>query len=396
MIPTSGGAVRYGGVNHLDRSRSSIRWIVGWFRACLAYERGGASIRPVNNLDAVRLLAALAVIVGHSFTLTGVATAPRILGIPIHSLGLYTFFAISGYLIAKSWNRDPRLLVYLASRSLRIFPALVVLVFITVFLIGPVTSVLGLSDYFRGEMVWRYVLNIALLAQYDLPGVFDSGHRTSAVNGVLWTLGLEFACYLVVAIVGVALSRGRGRGRGYGYLAFGVIALTFALAPAGGAGSEWMSPAGTTWVFFAVGALLSLAAGNWFSVNLLAGVVVVWVAAVALWPSSALVFAWLALPYTVLVLGLMATPGIRSAGRFGDFSYGLYLWGFLVQQLVIEWFDALPWVWNTTVVIIVTGAIACTSWHVVEKRALTLKARIAAAPTRAQGQLTGIQARATP
>ena len=329
-------------------------------------------IRAKNNLDALRLLAALAVIVGHSFTLTGVAAAPRVLGIPIHSLGLYAFFAISGYLISTSWHRNPNLAAYLTNRCLRIFPALILVVLATTFLIGPAASVLSSIDYLRSSMVYKYLLNISLAAQYELPGVFETGHRSTAVNGVLWTLGLEFVCYLMIASIGVLL---RGR-RLWGYAVFGVIAVGFALAPADESATSWMGPAGTTWAFFAVGALLSAAPTRWFNLMSLVAVLPIWIVTTALNPAVATFIAWLALPFTVLVLGLASTPGIRSLGRFGDLSYGMYLWGFLIQQLVIEWLNPLPLLVNTFLVISVTGAIAFASWHLVEKRALAHKIRV--------------------
>jgi len=326
------------------------------------------------------------VIVGHSFTLTGVAPAPRVLGIPIHSLGLYTFFAISGYLIAQSWHRNPNLATYLASRCLRIFPALIAVVLVTVICVGPAVSVLGAGQYYQGAAVYEYLQNVVLLAQYDLPGVFETGHRSSAVNGVLWTLGLEFACYLVVAVLGLVL----GARKSWGYAAFGLIAVGFAFVPGDQPWTAWMAPAGTTWVFFAVGAVLSVVPGG-PTLKSLAIVVPVWVALVAMVPASALFVAWLALPYTVLALGLASTPGVRSAARFGDLSYGTYLWGFLVQQLVIEWFEPIPWLLNTSIVMIASAAIAFASWHLVEKRALALKSRLPAAGEQQRNSLALVQ-----
>ena len=329
----------------------------------------GAVIRPTNNLDALRLLSALAVIVGHSFTLTGLGAAPRVLGIPIHSLGLYAFFAISGYLIATSWANNPALVPFLVNRTLRIFPALVVVVLVTVVLIGPTVSSLGPAQYFRDEVVYQYLLNLVLTAQYELPGVFDAGHRSTAVNGVLWTLGLEFVCYLVVAIIGLLL---RTRST-WGYLVFGLIALAFALVPVASPALAWAGPAGTTWVFFAVGALLSRSPARSLNPRVAIGVVILWVAIALLAPGLSLGAAWLALPYLLVVAGRASTPGVRRAARLGDLSYGLYLWGFLVQQLVIEWFGVLPWPSNITIVTATTAAIALLSWHLVEKRALAHK-----------------------
>ena len=332
-------------------------------------ELSGAIIRATNNLDALRLVSAVAVIVGHSFTLTGIAAAPRVLGIPIHSLGLYAFFAISGYLIATSWHRNPALVPFLINRSLRIFPALLVVVVVTVVLIGPAVTSLETAQYFRSDVVYQYLLNLVLTAQYELPGVFEFGHRSSAVNGVLWTLGLEFTCYLVVAIIGLLL---RTRSS-WGYLVFGVIAVGFALLPGEAPGSTWMGPAGTTWVFFAVGALLSRVPARWLDPKVLVIVLPLWIATATLVPGMTIVVAWLALPCVMIAAGRASTPGVRRVGRFGDLSYGMYLWGFLVQQLVIEQFGVLPWLVNIVVVVLPTAVIALLSWHLFEKRALAHK-----------------------
>jgi peptidoglycan/LPS O-acetylase OafA/YrhL len=326
-------------------------------------------MRATNNLDALRLVSALAVMVGHSFTLTGIAAAPRVLGMPIHNLGLYAFFAISGYLIASSWQKNPRLIPYLVNRSLRIFPALIVIVVATVLLIGPAVTTLNTAQYFHSDVVYRYLLNLSLTAQYELPGVFETGHRSSAVNGVLWTLGPEFICYLIVAVVGLLL---RTRSS-WGYLVFGVVAVGIALIPGQQLGLAWMGPAGTTWVFFAVGALLSRVPASWLQPKVLILVVFLWIATVMLIPSAALAVAWLALPFVMITSGRASTPGVRRAGRFGDLSYGMYLWGFLVQQLVIEQFGVLPGLVNITVVVLSSGVIALLSWHLVEKRALAHK-----------------------
>lgn len=208
-----------------------------------------------------------------------------------------------------------------------------------------------------------------LTAQYELPGVFDVGHRSTAVNGVLWTLWLEFFCYLVVAIIGLLL---RTRST-WGYLVFGLISLGFALVPVASQALAWAGPAGTTWVFFAVGALLSRAPERSLIPKGAIGVVILWVAIALLAPVLSLGATWLALPYLLVVAGRASTPGVRRAARLGDLSYGLYLWGFLVQQLVIEGFGVLPWPSNITIVTATTTAIALLSWHLVEKRALAHK-----------------------
>lgn len=157
-----------------------------------------------NNFDALRLVASLAVVAGHAWPLTGVSAAPRLGGHLVHHDAVYVFFAISGFLITTSWFRSPHPLRYLRNRALRIFPALVLVVIATVFVIGPLVT--SSPDYLGEPATWSYLGNIALVAQYELPGVFQANPVT-AVNGSLWTLGAEFACYLGVLAVGLLLRR---------------------------------------------------------------------------------------------------------------------------------------------------------------------------------------------
>ena len=157
-----------------------------------------------NNFDALRLLAALTVVVAHAWPLTGVSPSPMLGGIKVFHLAVFVFFAISGYLITTSWQRAPRVRRFLAARVLRIFPALILVVVLTVLVIGPVATTLPLGEYFTSPQTWGYLVTVTLAAAYQLPGVFDQ-NPLDVVNGSLWTLGPEFACYLLVLTIGLVL-----------------------------------------------------------------------------------------------------------------------------------------------------------------------------------------------
>ena len=161
-----------------------------------------------NNFDALRMVGALLVVVGHGLLLTDAGRVPRIAGIPLHTLGLFIFFTISGYLIAGSWQRNPSLSAFLRNRALRLFPALIVVVMVTVLLIGPLVTSLSSLEYVVHPQTRAYLANIVMISQYELPGVFAENPHSNAVNGVLWTLGLEFVCYLLTAVIGL-FARGR-------------------------------------------------------------------------------------------------------------------------------------------------------------------------------------------
>lgn len=339
-----------------------------------------------NSFDAVRLVAAVTVVVAHAWPLTGFGQAPLVGGIKVFHLGVYVFFALSGYLVTTSWSRDPRLGPYLIRRASRIFPALIALVLLTVLVVGPLVSTLGPGEYFSSPMTWGYLQNLTLLATYDLPGVF-TGHPIPVVNGALWTLGPEFTCYLGVLAIGLtvlAIGRMRrsraadaapSRAPALVFAALGIALGALALSPLELGGAR---PVVTAMVFFAGGA--ALASARLPRMPLLpAGVLLAgWVVAALLLPGLSIVWAWIALPYLVLAIGSRPIPVARAAGRFGDISYGMYLWGFPVQQVVIQLAPQLPlWV-DIAVVLVVTAAIAAASWFLVERPSLAAGRRLAA------------------
>ena len=92
-----------------------------------------------NNFDVLRLGAATAVLLSHSFVVTGEAE-PLIGHWPLGTLGVEVFFAISGFLIAMSWWRRPGLRSFFVRRGLRIMPALIVTVMVSAFLLGPLVT----------------------------------------------------------------------------------------------------------------------------------------------------------------------------------------------------------------------------------------------------------------
>ena len=328
--------------------------------------------RVTNNFDGLRLAAAAAVVIGHAFVLTGAGSAPSVFGFTIHKLGVAVFFCISGYLIAGSWFRARSAPRYLWHRFLRIIPALWVLVLLTTFVIGPLVTEWDLSAYFGSSMTYEYLLNLTTAATYRLPGVFV-GHVNPAVNGSLWTIGVEVMCYL--ALLGIALLCRRYAGWGFGVMAIVMAIASVTVATDG----EWLaalSDAAPVTVYFFAGALMKSLerSGRIAWKPAYAAVsVVAWGALSLAWPSGALVSSWLFLPLCVIPMGAASWPLLRLGGRFGDASYGVYLWGFLVQQIVIQFLGVLPLIANTLIVLAVTVALAFVSCHLIERPALQLK-----------------------
>ncbi|HOU65868.1 MAG TPA: acyltransferase family protein, partial [Thermomonas sp.] len=165
-----------------------------------------------NNFNLIRLFAAWLVIYGHAWAITGSAGGDLVTRLTrfkfAGGVAVDVFFFISGFLIAASLARNTARR-YLASRALRILPALVVCVALSVFVLGPLLT--KAADYWRQPMTWDYLWSNSTLwaSRYALPGVFGSLPQ-QAVNGSLWTLPIEARLYLallVASLLGVLTAR---------------------------------------------------------------------------------------------------------------------------------------------------------------------------------------------
>ena len=111
------------------------------------------------------------------------------------------FFALSGFLVAGSLLRSRTVAMFLASRIIRIFPALSVEVLLSAVLLGPLFTSLTLAQYFRSHEFWGYWWNLVGHVHFRLPGVFDANPNPNVVNGQLWTVPYELYCYVLLALV---------------------------------------------------------------------------------------------------------------------------------------------------------------------------------------------------
>lgn len=329
-----------------------------------------------NNFDAVRLVAALLVIWSHQFALMG-RPVPLWLNNEPGAIGVVIFFVISGYLVTLSWQNDPHLGRFVARRVLRIWPGLMVAVLLCVGVLGPLLTRLTLADYVQHPLTRQYLLNLVLDVRYALPGVFEA-NPSSTVNGTLWTIPLEIGCYVGLALAGLL---GLPRRRWSAPLVFAALGWLlhhrFSAAP-GQPVPAW--PFGIQYgLVFSLGALLALWRSWWLGRRVLATVVLLMCAlALQRWapPVVGGQAPLLALAGLAVFLGTARTPLLAQAGRWGDFSYGLYIYGFIVQQIVIAAFgNRLDFVPALVLSLIGAFLMAALSWHGIEKPALSFKPR---------------------
>lgn len=334
-----------------------------------------------NNFDALRLLAATSVIFGHAHPLTK-SPDLALLGSSVQAIAVKVFFVISGYLIYSSWNLQPSLLPYLQKRALRIFPALAVLCVLTVFIAGPLITDIPVHTYFGYPHTYYYFVNLLLKPIYDLPGLFQFNPYPVAVNGSLWSLPVEFTMYLTLPLVCWIQRRAKSHS----------VFVLFTL------GLCWVSlwytrvhqPAqhpvfyGTDLIslldvapYFFVGALIRDLDLEEF-LNPVVGLFLV-IAVALIQPTgriSSEIALYVLVPYVTLAVALNANSLLSGVGKYGDFSYGVYLYGFLCQQIVERLAHGQLGPWSNALLSLPPALLlAMLSWHFVEKPMLALKPR---------------------
>lgn len=335
-----------------------------------------------NNFDFLRFAAAVFVWYVHCYALNGQKDP---LSSVIHfelsaNLGVTVFFVISGYFVTMSYDNHNHLLAYLRNRCLRIWPALCVVVLLSVFVLGPAVTTLSLRAYFTDAETWRYLRSLLVFPlQYKLPGVFN-GNPVDDVNGSLWTLQHEVRLYIIIGLLGVlGILRPR--------LMFVLLAALCALRIYGifwtpDAHAElftvrWskLDQAVKLASLFATGAFLYLARDSLEQRKEFFLFAVVIIVANIYWPTrlSGLMFD-LAFAYTIIYIGFLKLPLLPAFSYCGDFSYGFYLYAFPVQQLCIHLMGRTS-NFNTFLLASFSITLLCAvaSWHFVEKPTLAMK-----------------------
>ena len=164
-------------------------------------------IQQGNNFNFIRLVAALMVIITHTYVLVGLGVEHDILykltkgETAISITGLRTFFVISGFLIIQSMERSTGYMSYLSKRILRIFPGLAICLLVTILIIGTIFTSASLTDYLFNSNTWMYLKNIFLFQiQFEITSLFES-NPNHTVNGSIWTLAYEFSYYIMIMVL---------------------------------------------------------------------------------------------------------------------------------------------------------------------------------------------------
>jgi peptidoglycan/LPS O-acetylase OafA/YrhL len=330
--------------------------------------------RQFHAFDLLRLGAAFSVLVSHVFMLTGKDggfLGAGSLGI----LAVNVFFVISGFLVAKSWTACAGLPQFTRNRLLRIFPGLTAVVALSSFVLGPIMTSLPWGTYFADLRTYRYLLSAALDNQRGLPGVFDDNAHPGLLNGSLWTLSYEFLMYGALAVCGLL----SGRYFKWAVLAIYLVAICGCVIhlPLLLVDSRTALLVGHIFDF---GSYFFAGALAWCFreyVVLRGSLVLLGLLGLALRARlnfDAVVWNF-ALPYIVLWLGLRSAPAWTAHFQRNDYSYGLYIWAFPLQQTVVSLIGGGSFALNLLIDTLAAASAAWLSWRLVERPALQLKTR---------------------
>lgn len=391
-----------------------------------------------NNFNLIRIIAAFAVLITHGFALSiGTGNAEPLrksLGVTLGTIAVDVFFITSGFLITSSLMNRRHIIDFCWARVLRIFPALWLMLIITVFGISPLLTIIPLHAYIFNHTTYRYIIYCATLfhgVKFTLPGLFHGNPYKDAVNGSLWTLPWEVQMYSYLAImwIGSLIIDKYNRHWIYGLIiCMGVILFTIYTI------HEYPTH---HFRIKAVVAIMSLIIISYIAMvtghtnkhtlfmiiicacSILSGLYVVIhnndnnggiqlffmfftgsvffvlrdrihlstiafvgvILALSLSVLNRLAFHFvynLSLAYLVFYIAYIPSGYIRKYNRLGDYSYGVYIYAFFVEQSVAALMPGISVLHMILIAAPATLFFAAMSWHIVEKRALGLKEDCAA------------------
>ncbi|MFZ1538470.1 MAG: acyltransferase [Chromatiaceae bacterium] len=337
--------------------------------------------RNNNNLDIFRLVAACMVIYGHAYTLAREPGQGDFLGRVLHfdysgSLAVKVFFFISGLVITNSLIERPEILRFILARVFRIWPGLLFVLFGSAFVIGPIASSLPLDEYLSRGQVYRYVVsNFFLQPDNGLPEVFLSNPYAYSINGSLWTLRFEVAFYMGVLCF-VTLQANRYK------IVVLIALLLLALDPL--VDNQliffWRTPNSQVDLLapcFAFGAFLAIMKEKIeISSKVIGGSMVL----CAFFWSSRYCAYFFYISIFLILLYLSSTSVLLRIRPPYDISYGVYLWGFPVQQLLVSLYPSQGIFENQVITLFASILLGAISFLLIEGPAMAFQRSLFAKP----------------
>jgi len=337
-----------------------------------------------NNFDFIRLLLSFCVIITHSYIIIDRSDNNELFlqltrdQISIATLAVNYFFVISGFLICASWINSKSTSDYFRKRILRIYPAFIVVVLFTIFVVGPLGTT-DLAGYFSSPNTYKFFIRQIFFHKDPLLyGTLNNGGTPSLPLGSVATLRYEVAAYIMVAVMGMlGLFRNR-----YIHIVLLVVAIVvyntlpnhvFLKLPFFGSLGGYMTRLATYFLsglcFYMYRDLIPHNRPLFFgALALLVGACIMGQGLHWILPICA--------TYLLFYFAYSRTINVHNFAKYGDFSYGVFLYGYPVQQLLWYYFPNVKQpMLQAIVAMIISCGFAALSWHFVEKPFLRLKSK---------------------
>lgn len=334
-----------------------------------------------NNFNLIRIFAASAVFVSHSFALSiGNHSEPLVDilgGKSLGSIAVDIFFLTSGFLVTASLLRRQNTIEFVWARILRIYPALLMMLILTVFGAGLFFTTVSRSSYLTHYQTYKYFLKCLSLingVEYILPGVFGNNPYKNVVNGSLWTMPHELRMYAILALIWIFLHVAPT----FRPKIFKIVIVASTLVAG----------------FFVILKHLSIIEGSLFlrlffmfftgaSYFIAKDRIVLskttfyflW-GALILASTNIIIFNLvyiLILPYLLFYFAYIPNGMIRKYNKLGDYSYGVYIYAFPVQQSIAALIPDMSVFSMMIMSGFFTFFFSLLSWHFLEKNAIKLK-----------------------
>ena len=335
--------------------------------------------REGNNFALLKLLAVIAIIVGHSYDIASHSSQTDILYSLLHfdnsaSLAIKFLFFLGGLLATNSIISNPDAFRFLLKRAFRIFPALLVCLFACVFIIGPIFSKLSPGAYFSSFETWNYLFHNFFLfkMRWRLPGVFDASPLV--LNGSLWTLPCALLCYILIAVF---YGLGFLRNKTFSNVFFIAVTLCAFIAPVYLPSLFSQNPEAYLLPrCFALGALL---ANNKTLVPVnVKTLLLIWLLAIVLHNDAIRQFLFYAAFFYTAVY-ISSFDFVKNKWRLPfDASYGVFLYGYVIQQCVHAVLPEMGAFGNQLMSVIIALPAGIFSWYFIERRFIDFAHALAA------------------
>lgn len=319
-----------------------------------------------NNFDFIRVLLAFIVFLGHLGTLSASEKLKFLQYSPIE-IAVFGFFVVSGFLIARSYERSSGLKSYLQKRLRRIVPAYLLVIFLSAILLSLVSSY-PFKEYFSDPQVYKYLFWNSLFLNFKapwLPGVFGN----QAVNGALWTLKIEMSYYFCVPLLFLLFGK-NNKYRNASLITMYFLSLIylnyFEFLHQPSAAKQLPG----TLSYFIPGMLIYFNF-NFFVKNkntlFLIAIITVWIDLIF----NIILLSPMMIGIIVLYIAY-SFKFLNNFGKYGDFTYGIYIFHFPIIRVFTTlglFRDYNPYIMAIICMFIVVAVGIC-SWRFYEKKFL--------------------------